>query len=175
MLIIRYFLLYGFLGYVLEKLFARATHAKNQLRRCFVVFPLCPVYGLAMLAVLALPREGAWWERALCGGVVCTAVEYAVHWAYERVFGVHFWDYRPTKLDLNGRVCLPFSVAWGFLSLAAVEWVQPFVAVLAARMNDAATDVILLALGIDALYTARLLLTRRDPCALTVAEVVKIL
>lgn len=175
MLAIRYFLLYSFLGYVLEKLFARVTRAKNRLRRCFILFPLCPVYGLAMLAILALPREGAWWERALVGGLAATAVEYAVHWAYEWVFGVWFWDYRPTKLDLNGRVCLPFSVAWGFLSLAAVEWVHPLVASVAARMNDTATDVLLLALGIDALYTARLLLTRHDPCALTVTEVVKIL
>lgn len=175
MLAIRYFLLYSFLGYVLEKLFARVTRAKNRLRRCFILFPLCPVYGLAMLAILALPHEGAWWERALVGGLAATAVEYAVHWAYEWVFGVWFWDYRPTKLDLNGRVCLPFSVAWGFLSLAAVEWVHPLVASVAARMNDTATDVLLLALGIDALYTARLLLTRHDPCSLTPTEVVKIL
>lgn len=164
---IRCFLLYSFLGYVLEKIFARVTRAKNQVRRCFVVFPLCPVYGLAMLAVLLLPREGAWWERALGGGAACTAVEYAVHWFYERVFGVWFWDYRPTKMDVNGRICLPFSVAWGFLSLAAVEWVQPLVAALAARMSDAVTNVVLLALAVDALYTARILLTLHDVRALT--------
>lgn len=175
MIILRYFLLYSFLGYVLEKLFARVTRSPNQLRRCFVVLPLCPVYGLAMLAVLALPRGDVWWERALCGGAACTAVEYAVHWFYERVFGVWFWDYRSTKLDVNGRICLPFSVAWGFLSLAAVEWVQPFVAALAVRMNNEATNVVLLALAVDALYTARVLLTLHDVRALTPAAVVKIL
>ncbi len=175
MLAIRYFLLYSFLGYGLEKLFACVTRAENQLRRCFIMFPLCPVYGLAMLAVLALPREDTWWERALCGGVVATAVEYAVHWFNERVFGVHFWDYRATKLDINGRVCLPFSVAWGFLSLAAVEWVQPLVEALAVRMSDAATNVVLLALAADALYSARVLLTAHDVRLLTPAAVVKIL
>lgn len=175
MLAIRYFLLYSFLGYGLEKLFARVTRAENQLRRCFIMFPLCPVYGLAMLAVLALPREDAWWERALCGGASATAVEYAVHWFNERVFGVRFWDYRATKLDINGRVCLPFSVAWGFLSLAAVEWVQPLVGALAGRMSDAATNVVLLALAVDALYSARVLLTAHDVRLLTPAAVVKIL
>lgn len=175
MLAIRYFLLYSFLGYGLEKLFARVTRAENQLRRCFIMFPLCPVYGLAMLAVLALPREDAWWERALCGGAAATAVEYAVHWFNERVFGVRFWDYRATKLDINGRVCLPFSVAWGFLSLAAVEWVQPLVGALAVRMSDAATNVVLLALAVDALYSARVLLTAHDVRLLTPAAVVKIL
>lgn len=175
MLLIWYFLIYSFLGYLLEKLFARVTHAENQLRRCFIAAPLCPVYGLAMLAVLALAREGTWWERALCGGLVATAVEYAVHWFYERVFGVHFWDYRPTKMDFNGRVCLPFSAAWGVLSAAAVTWVQPVVHALALRVPDAATNVVLLALAVDALYSARVLLTLHDVCALTPASVVKIL
>ena len=49
------FWIYSFLGYGLEKLFAAVTHAPNQGRKCFLLLPLCPVYGLGMLAVLALP------------------------------------------------------------------------------------------------------------------------
>ncbi|MBQ5443035.1 MAG: hypothetical protein IIT47_05640, partial [Oscillospiraceae bacterium] len=43
-----YFTAYSFLGYCLEKIFARLTHSPRQVRRCFLVLPLCPVYGLAM-------------------------------------------------------------------------------------------------------------------------------
>ena len=60
---------YSFLGYLLEKAFAAATHAPNQVRRCFFLMPMCPVYGLGAMAVLALPPEMsdsflslAWWE-----------------------------------------------------------------------------------------------------------------
>ena len=74
---------YSFLGYLLEKAFAAATHAPNQVRRCFFLMPMCPVYGLGAMAVLALPPEMsdsflslAWW-----GGVTATAAEYAVHLA----------------------------------------------------------------------------------------------
>ena len=49
-----YWFAYSFLGYCLEKLFAAATRSGHRLRRCFVFLPLCPVYGLALLAVLAL-------------------------------------------------------------------------------------------------------------------------
>ena len=49
-----YFSAYSFLGYCLEKIFARVTHSPRQVRRCFLVLPLCPVYGLAMTAILAL-------------------------------------------------------------------------------------------------------------------------
>ena len=80
------FWIYSFLGYGLEKLFAAVTHAPNQGRKCFLLLPLCPVYGLGMLAVLALPARG-WW-LVLWGGLAATAVEYAYHWACETFLGL---------------------------------------------------------------------------------------
>ena len=93
-----YWFAFSFLGYCLEKLFAAATRSSHRLRRCFVFLPLCPVYGLALLAVLALPPDmtGSFWRLALYGGLTATAVEYAVHFLYERLLGVLFWDYRST-------------------------------------------------------------------------------
>ena len=55
-----YGIFYSALGYGLEKAFAAAVGAKHRLRRCFVVAPLCPVYGLAMLAVLLLGAALCW-------------------------------------------------------------------------------------------------------------------
>ena len=46
---------YSFLGYLLERGYAIATHADRQARKCFLLLPMCPVYGLGALAVLALP------------------------------------------------------------------------------------------------------------------------
>ena len=53
-MVLWYFWIYSFLGYLLERAFAAVTHAEHQGRRCFLLLPLCPVYGLGMLAVLAL-------------------------------------------------------------------------------------------------------------------------
>ena len=50
------FCLYSFLGYLLEKIFAAVTGSRHQVRKCFLLLPLCPVYGLGMAAVLALPH-----------------------------------------------------------------------------------------------------------------------
>ena len=117
-----YGIFYSFLGWGLEKAFAAATRSKHRLRRCFVFLPLCPVYGLGMLAVLALGTEHvpSLWARVLLGAFAATVVEYAVHAAYERLFAVRFWDYSATKCDVNGRICLPFSLCWGVLTLLAV-------------------------------------------------------
>lgn len=53
-----YFLFYSLGGYGLEKLHARLTHSPRQVRKCFLLLPLCPVYGLAMTALAALAPEG---------------------------------------------------------------------------------------------------------------------
>ena len=49
-----WFFFYSFLGYGLEKLHARLFRSPRQVRKCFLLLPLCPVYGLAMTALLAL-------------------------------------------------------------------------------------------------------------------------
>ena len=159
-----YFFFYSFLGYLLEKLFARATHAPRQVRKCFLLLPLCPVYGLALCALLLTGAERV--ENLaillLRGVAVTTAVEYAVHWGYEKLLGVQFWDYTATKMNVNGRICLPFSAAWGVLSAAAVRFVQPSLREIAAALPDAWAGAALLLLAFDAALTARVLLTYHD-------------
>ena len=67
-----YFLFYSFAGYLLEKLFAWAVRSDRQVRKCFLLLPLCPVYGLAVTALLALAPAGGFWRLSLIGGLVCT-------------------------------------------------------------------------------------------------------
>lgn len=155
-----YFLGYGFLGYLLEKLFAALTHAEHRVRKGFLLAPVCPVYGLAMCAVLALgaDRIGPLWELALLCSITATTTEYAVHLFCDAVLGVRFWDYSATKTDVNGRICLPFSLAWGVLGALAVRLVQPALAALAAGIPSAVTNTVLLCLGIDALWSTGVLL-----------------
>ena len=118
---------YSFLGYLLEKGYAAATASPRQTRKCFLLLPLCPVYGLAMLAVLHLPADltRGFFRLAFYGGLTATAVEYAVHFLYDKLLGVMFWDYSGTHMDLNRRVCVPFAVVWGPLTAFALRQVQP--------------------------------------------------
>ena len=148
-----YFWIYSFLGFLLEKAFAKLTRAQQQGRKGFFLLPLCPVYGLGMLAVLALPVKGVW--LILWGGLAATAVEYAVHWAYETLLRVRFWDYSRVPGNWNGRVCLPFSLVWGALTALAVRWVQPGVAWFAARTIPEVTWLCLTAFTVDALLSAK--------------------
>ena len=158
-----FFWIYSFGGYLVERAFAAATRAERRERKCFLLLPLCPVYGLGMLAVLALPpswRQGPW--LMVSGAAAAMAVEYAVHWAYETFLGVEFWDYSRMPGSLGGRVCLPFTLAWGMLTALTVWYVHPLVASLAAAIPTWATFGFLLLFSVDAVCSARFLWVTHD-------------
>ncbi len=158
------FLTYGFLGYLLEKVYALVTRSRHTVRKGYLLLPVCPVYGLAMLAVLALPQDmtDTFWHLALYGGLTATAVEYAVHFCCDRLLGVMFWDYSSTKMDLNRRVCLPFALIWGPLAAVTVRYIHPL---LRPWLNAAPPWLTLAAwllLTADSFFTVRLLLQYHD-------------
>ena len=120
-----YFIWYSFLGFLLEVGYARWTGGRRD-RKCLLLLPLCPVYGLGACAVLLLPP----WvlERPLllvvAGGAAATGVEYGMALFYERVLRVSFWNYDGLTGSIHGRVCLPFALAWSLLILPLVYLVQ---------------------------------------------------
>lgn len=158
---------FSFLGWALERCFAAVTRSPVQRRRGLLMGPLCPVYGLGMLAVLALPsRLLVGWRLYLSGAAVTTAVEYAYHWWGQRFLGVRFWDYSGLWGNLHGRVCLPFSLAWGVLTVPAVGVIAPAVRLLAARMPPVITWFCLMVFAADAVCSLRFLAVTHDLNAL---------
>ena len=131
-----YFLLYSFLGFLLEVAFARVVRSPKRDRKCFLFLPLCPVYGLGALGILAAVE--LWGNNplllALVGAGVATVTEYLMGVFYQRVLGVEFWNYSELPLNLGGKVCLPFSMAWGLLALVLVYLLHPHVAVLVSQI-----------------------------------------
>lgn len=156
---------YSFLGYLLERGYAIATHADRQARKCFLLLPMCPVYGLGALAVLALPESlsGSFWSLALWGGLAATAVEYAVHVLYDRLLGVRFWDYSQVRWNLRGRICLPFSLAWSLLVAAGLPVIQAAIAPALAAVPPTATYAALLVFTADTVVSLQLLRRQEIP------------
>lgn len=157
-----YFLLYSFFGFLLEVGFARVTHCAKQDRKCFLLLPLCPVYGFGALGVLALLRAVPWlWLHPLllaaAGSVIATAAEYLMGVFYERVLGVAFWDYSALPANLGGKVCLPFSVAWGVVTLVTAYFIHPLAAGLVAALPDFLGPAAVIITATDALISLYLL------------------
>lgn len=153
------FIFYSLAGCFLERTYAhRTTGAAHVTRRCLLFLPLCPVYGLGVAAVLALPpsmRQGIW--LPIAGAFVTTAVEYVYHWACETFLEVKFWDYSGVAGNLQGRVCLIFSLAWGVLTAAALLLIQPPLEILIDRIPPFITYITLLIFTVDLVCSLRIL------------------
>ena len=160
---------FSLLGWVLERLFAAVTRSPRRRRRCLLLLPLCPVYGLGMAAVLALPpslRSG--WPLYLWGGLTATSVEYIYHWWGETFLGVSFWDYTGVFGNFCGRVCMPFSLAWGLLLFPAV-YLAPLILEIAGHVPIIVTWCLMLVFAADAVCSLRFLAVTHDLEALRAA------
>ena len=167
-----YFLIYSFLGFLVEVVYVRVVGGAKRERKCRLLLPICPVYGLGALAVLALPESlsGSFWSLALWGGLAATAVEYAVHVLYDRLLGVRFWDYSQVRWNLRGRVCLPFSLAWSLLVAAGLPVIQAAIAPALAAVPPTATYAALLVFTADTVVSLQLLRRAGDPAVLSLGN-----
>lgn len=161
------FIAYSFAGFLLETAFAWLTGGTAG-RKGLLVLPLCPVYGAGACLVLALtaPVRGEPPAVFLVGGLAATAAEYLAALYHEKTLGVSFWDYSDLPGSLRGRVCLPFSLAWGTLSLGLVYWLHPLLAPWLARIPAPVGWLTLATLLTDGLFTAALLRTTGDTASL---------
>jgi len=153
-----FFLFYSFVGFVLEVFFAHFAGG-NPHRKCLRVFPLCPVYGLGACSIVS--AAGDFTSPVLIfltGSIFATAWEYIVAAFYEEVLGVTFWDYSNVPLNVHGRVCLPFSLAWGLLSVPLVRWLHPWVSSLGFQPPAYVTALMALAFTVDVLISCALVI-----------------
>lgn len=133
-----YFYLYSFLGFLLELIYARAIGARKLDRKCHFFLPVCPVYGLGGTAIALLPDFIARNPLLLflASAALASGAEYVTALFYEKAWHVSFWDYHNQPANLQGRVCLPFSLIWGVLGLGLRYGVQPFMTALVGRFPD---------------------------------------
>ena len=129
-----YFFIYSFVGWVVEVAF-HAVSLGKVVNRGFLNGPVCPVYGFGMLAVLSIahfiPLNDAGQINTgllfLTGVVFTTLVELFAGWILDKAFHARWWDYSEVPLNLNGYICLKFSIIWGLAVLLAVKVFHPFI------------------------------------------------
>lgn len=148
-------MVYSFAGFLLEVAFARLTGGRAD-RKGLLVLPLCPVYGAGACLILALPRwvDARPWALLLLGGLAATGAEYLAALYHEKMLRVTFWNYDGLPGNIQGRICLPFSLAWGLLSLGLVYWIHPALAPWLARIPAPVGWLALATLLTDGLFTA---------------------
>ncbi len=127
--IIAYFIIYSVIGFILETLFGLATKGVIESRKSFLYGPFCAIYGVGATMMIVFLKHFEKSKKSLfIGGIVVgTITEYAVSLFGELMLQVKWWDYSNLPLNINGRVCLLFSVIWGILALALMRVINPVI------------------------------------------------
>lgn len=134
-----FFLIYGFLGFLLESVFRSIADRKIFISRGFLTKGFCPLYGICAILIIEIfilcELSISNFLLALMGATagsiaVVTLLEYITGRMLDKVFHYKLWDYSTYPLNLHSYICLEFSLLWGILALLLANFVHPVMEVL---------------------------------------------
>lgn len=122
-----YFIIYSFLGYIIETIFGMVTKGVWESRQSFLYGPFCGIYGIgAIVMIVSLQYFNQNNNRLFIGGfIVGSIVEYIVSLYGDIFLNIKWWDYSNMPLNINGRICVFFSLFWGILAIYLMTYVNP--------------------------------------------------
>ena len=118
----------SFAGVVLELVWCLLTNGYIESRAGLVWGPFNLLYGVGaavLTAALYRYRNRGRWLAFLGGAIVGSVVEYGCSWFQEMAFGSVSWDYSHLPFNLNGRICLMYSLMWGVLGVWWIKDIYP--------------------------------------------------
>lgn len=125
--IVAYFIIYSIIGFIIETLFGLVTKGVLESRKSFLYGPLCGIYGLgAIIMIIALRRFNKNNYTLFVGGfIVGSIIEYSISLIGEELFQIKWWDYSNMPFNINGRICVSFSIFWGILAIYLMSHLNP--------------------------------------------------
>lgn len=121
------FTFYSIAGFLVETIFGLITEGVIESRKSFLYGPFCAIYGIGAILLLIELRyfKKNFVSLFLGGAILGSVVEYFVSLFGELIFNVKWWDYSSMPFNINGRVCIYFSIFWGFLSVCFLQLIHP--------------------------------------------------
>lgn len=121
-----YFLVYSLFGWLLENGYSYLTEGVFA-EDGFLKGPYKPMYGVAPLLLLLLSTGRSLFVVLFLCLVIPTVVEYVSGYLLNRVFHKQWWNYSENRMQLNGHICLKFSLYWTVLSFIFLRYAHPLV------------------------------------------------
>ena len=157
--LLAYFIIYSIVGFIIETIFGILTKGVLESRKSFIIGPFCSIYGLgAVIMILALQKFKKNNYTLFFGGfLVGSIIEYVVSLIGETIFHVVWWDYSDMAFNINGRICVAFSMFWGILAIYLITHFNPkvdkFLEKFSYKQLKKAVIIIMIFLMIDMVIT----------------------
>lgn len=125
--ILAYFVVYSVAGFIIKTIFGLLTKGVLESRKSFLYGPFCSIYGLgAVLMILPLQKyKKNNYTLFFAGFFIGSIIEYMVSLVGELIFHIKWWDYSDQMFNINGRICILFSLFWGLLAIYLMSDINP--------------------------------------------------
>lgn len=112
------FMIFSFCGWLWETVLYTILSGKFE-NRGFLYGPFCPIYGFGanIAATLFGSLIGSPLKLFFTCMISSALLEYLTSFILEKFFGARWWDYSTIPFNLNGRICLSCSLAFGIAGL----------------------------------------------------------
>ncbi len=145
------FILYSFLGWIYECIYAAFTR-QHWDNRGFLFSPICPIYGFGVLAgkmllVFGFGRNASkagFLELFLISAFASAILEFVTSYTMEKIFHARWWDYSDVPGNIQGRICLPASIGFGFAGVLIIKYLLPETDKLFALLPPVYTELLAL-------------------------------
>lgn len=136
------FIIYSVTGWIIEVI-ATYPDTKCFVNRGFLIGPYCPIYGNCAIAmILLLHNVTNPILLFILSIIICSAGEYVTSYVMEKLFHARWWDYTKNKFNINGRICLINSLAFGVLGFLLIKFVNPFVVGLITKLSPSMMNIL---------------------------------
>lgn len=136
------FIVYSITGWIIEVI-ATYPDTKCFVNRGFLIGPYCPIYGNCAIAMIFLLHNVTNPILLFVLSIlICSVGEYVTSYAMEKIFHARWWDYSKNRFNLNGRICLVNSLAFGVLGFLLIKFVNPFVVGLITKLSPIMINVL---------------------------------
>lgn len=120
------FLIYSVVGWIITTGYISIKN-KTFIAMGFSKIPYSPILGFAVIVFdfILLPLKNNMGLLMLCCLVGVLLIEYFLNYFVERFSLIRWWDYSDKKININGRVSLFNTLAYGIMLFLAIRYINP--------------------------------------------------
>ena len=145
------FIISSICGYFIELIWSLVTKGIFINHSAVVIGPFNFAYGICGVALTLLLykfKDESYLKIFLLSFIGGSILEYIMSLGMEIVLGFTAWDYSNNFLNINGRICLLFSIFWGFLGILWIKILYPQFDKIFNKINPKIAKIIIICLTI---------------------------
>ena len=129
------FFAYSAAGWCLEVIFS-SIYRHRYVNKGFLFGPVCPIYGISavIISILFHDLKGHPFFLFIACMIAATLIELIAGHLLSAIFHQKWWDYSGRKFNMDGYICLEFSLFWGGFGVLMVMVLNPLFRRLMARV-----------------------------------------